>query len=157
MRKDREGGKHYFARERGKLSDSLSLFFFLSLRSKSISLDMIRRIEEAFVENLDTVDVISFFIFFFIFFIDFSKKWMDDETAGLAVEKMEKITNKIGFTDKWRSYGKVFFSLFSFTSSFLCFFYFFFLFWLIFFLSQSVESYRRRFLWNFFKLCRNDV
>uniref|UniRef100_A0A7S4L8L9 Uncharacterized protein n=1 Tax=Paramoeba aestuarina TaxID=180227 RepID=A0A7S4L8L9_9EUKA len=57
--------------------------------SKKISLDMIERIENAFVANLGNVE------------------WMDEETAELAVQKMRKITNKIGYPDKWRSYGKL--------------------------------------------------
>jgi len=57
--------------------------------SKDIALDMIRRIESSFVENLPTVE------------------WMDAKTAELATEKMVKITNKIGYPDKWRSYDEL--------------------------------------------------
>lgn len=31
-------------------------------------------------------------------------EWMGDETRALAVEKLEKITPKIGYPDKWRNY-----------------------------------------------------
>ena len=39
-------------------------FFNLIFRSKSIALDMINRIEDAFVDNLDDVEVLFFFFLF---------------------------------------------------------------------------------------------
>ncbi len=54
--------------------------------SKDIALDMIRRIEAAFVGSLPQLT------------------WMDDATRAAAVGKMEKIDNRIGFPDKWRTY-----------------------------------------------------
>ncbi|MFV8751724.1 M13 family metallopeptidase [Nannocystaceae bacterium ST9] len=54
--------------------------------SKDIALDMIRRIEAAFVASLPQLS------------------WMDDATRTAAVGKMEKIDNRIGYPDKWRTY-----------------------------------------------------
>ena len=64
---------------------------------------------------------------------------MDEETAKLAVEKMQKITNKIGYPDKWKSYGKVYylyFELFIIVFFLILFFFFayFFLFYFFIFL-----------------------
>jgi putative endopeptidase len=54
--------------------------------SKDIALDMIRRIEAAFVASLPQLT------------------WMDDATRAAAIGKMEKIDNRIGYPDKWRTY-----------------------------------------------------
>lgn len=57
--------------------------------SKQIALEMIQNIEAAFQDNLDGLG------------------WMDDETRGRAVEKMQAIVNKIGYPDKWRDYSSL--------------------------------------------------
>jgi putative endopeptidase len=54
--------------------------------SKDIALDMIKRVEAAFAAGLPAL------------------AWMDDSTRQAAVGKMEKIDNRIGHPDKWRSY-----------------------------------------------------
>ena len=63
------------------LGELIGRYFVLDVfdeRSKGIALDMINAIEDAFVENLPSLN------------------WMDDETRRAAQEKMSKITNKIG-------------------------------------------------------------
>lgn len=54
--------------------------------SKPIALDMISRIEAAFVAGLPNLD------------------WMDAETRARAAEKAGSITNKIGYPDTFRTY-----------------------------------------------------
>lgn len=54
--------------------------------SKNIALDMITRIETAFVAGLPEL------------------AWMDEGTRAAAVGKMQKIVNRVGYPDKWRSY-----------------------------------------------------
>lgn len=60
--------------------------------SKDIAIDMIQRVEAAFEAGLGELE------------------WMDDETRGAAVGKMEKIENKIGYPEKWRTYDGLNFS-----------------------------------------------
>ena len=55
-------------------------------RSKDIATDMIHSIENAFVENLPRVE------------------WMDESTRRAAQDKITKITNRIGYPEKWRDY-----------------------------------------------------
>ena len=57
--------------------------------SKKIALDMIERIEAAFRAGLPLLD------------------WMDGPTRQRAVEKMEALTNKIGYPNRWRDYSGV--------------------------------------------------
>jgi putative endopeptidase len=57
--------------------------------SKEIALEMIRDLEAAFADNLPQV------------------AWMDDVTRQRALEKLEAITNKIGYPDRWRDYSKL--------------------------------------------------
>lgn len=54
--------------------------------SKDIALDMIVRIEAAFVASLPQLT------------------WMDEATRAAAVGKMQKIVNRVGYPDKWRAY-----------------------------------------------------
>lgn len=54
--------------------------------SKEIAVDMIQRVEAAFAAGLADL------------------AWMDDTTREAAVGKMEKVVNKIGYPEKWRSY-----------------------------------------------------
>ncbi len=60
--------------------------------SKQIALDMIMRIEGAFQAGLAKLG------------------WMDDATREAAVGKMQKIENRIGYPDKWRTYEGLEFS-----------------------------------------------
>ncbi|MBU8897607.1 M13 family peptidase [Corallococcus sp. H22C18031201] len=53
---------------------------------KATTSDMVGQIEKSFERNLDTLS------------------WMDAETKAKALEKVQKITNKIGYPDVWRSY-----------------------------------------------------
>lgn len=57
--------------------------------SKDIALGMIGDIEHAFQDGLPKL------------------AWMDDTTRGRAVGKMQAITNKIGYPDKWLDYSSV--------------------------------------------------
>jgi endothelin-converting enzyme/putative endopeptidase len=57
--------------------------------SKSVALEMIMGIEAAFEAGLSSLS------------------WMDDETRGRAVEKMNAIVNKIGYPDVWRDYAEL--------------------------------------------------
>lgn len=57
--------------------------------SKAIALEMIAAIEEAFAAGLPAL------------------AWMDDATRGRATEKIRALTNKIGFPDRWRDYGRL--------------------------------------------------
>lgn len=57
--------------------------------SKDIAVDMITRVEGAFASSLPTL------------------AWMDDTTRSAAVGKMQKIENKIGFPEKWKTYDKL--------------------------------------------------
>ena len=54
--------------------------------SKDIALDMIQRIEAAFAASLPGLS------------------WMDDATRQAALGKMQKIENKIGYPEKWKTY-----------------------------------------------------
>src|SRR5690606_26426682 len=54
--------------------------------SKDIALDMIQRIEAAFAASLPGLS------------------WMDDTTRQAALGKMQKIENKIGYPEKWKTY-----------------------------------------------------
>jgi endothelin-converting enzyme/putative endopeptidase len=53
---------------------------------KQVTLAMVKGIEQAFEDNLATLT------------------WMDDVTKQRAREKAQKVFNKIGFPDKWKSY-----------------------------------------------------
>ncbi len=53
---------------------------------KSAAVALVKGIEEAFRENLDTLD------------------WMDETTRKGALEKLHTIDNKIGYPDHWRNY-----------------------------------------------------
>jgi putative endopeptidase len=55
--------------------------------SKTIALEMIRQVEEAFADGLPRL------------------QWMDDATRTRALEKMEAVVNKIGYPDEWRDYS----------------------------------------------------
>ncbi|MEZ4380927.1 MAG: M13 family metallopeptidase [Nannocystaceae bacterium] len=55
--------------------------------SKTIALDLIQRIEDAFEANLPALT------------------WMDDETRARAMEKVRAIHNKVGYPNKWRDYS----------------------------------------------------
>ncbi|MFO7563312.1 MAG: M13 family metallopeptidase [Enhygromyxa sp.] len=57
--------------------------------SKDIAIDMIQRVEAAFAAGLPAI------------------AWMDDATRAAAVEKMNKIENKIGYPEKWKTYDKL--------------------------------------------------
>ncbi len=57
--------------------------------SKQVALEMIGDIEGAFEANLPKLT------------------WMDDITRSRAVDKVGKVTNKIGYPDKWRDYSKL--------------------------------------------------
>ena len=57
--------------------------------SKQVAVEMIRDIEGAFEANLPNLT------------------WMDDTTRSRAIEKVGKVTNKIGYPDKWRDYSKL--------------------------------------------------
>jgi len=57
--------------------------------SKTIALELIRGVEGAFKDGLPKLS------------------WMDDATRAKAVEKVDAITNKIGYPDRWRDYGAV--------------------------------------------------
>ncbi|WP_181197767.1 M13 family metallopeptidase [Enhygromyxa salina] len=54
--------------------------------SREIAVDMIERVEAAFEAGLPAL------------------AWMDDATREAAVGKIDKIENKIGYPEKWRSY-----------------------------------------------------
>jgi len=56
---------------------------------KARTLSMIKNIENAFGEDLKTVD------------------WMSPATKDAAVKKLAAIENKIGYPDKWKDYSKV--------------------------------------------------
>jgi putative endopeptidase len=57
--------------------------------SKAVAVEMIRDIENAFESNLPAL------------------AWMDDTTRKRAVEKAQKVSNKIGYPDVWRDYSTV--------------------------------------------------
>lgn len=57
--------------------------------SKTIALDLIHRIEDAFASNLPKL------------------AWMDDATRKRANDKKKTLTNKIGYPDAWRDYSKL--------------------------------------------------
>lgn len=54
---------------------------------KAVAQRLIRGIEEAFAENLRSLD------------------WMDEETKARAFEKLGTLKNHVGYPDVWRSYG----------------------------------------------------
>jgi putative endopeptidase len=56
---------------------------------KQITLDMVRRIEDAMAKRIQDLD------------------WMSAETKQQALVKLQGIRNKIGYPDKWRDYGAV--------------------------------------------------
>lgn len=58
-------------------------------RSKAIAKELIQRVENAFAAGMPKLP------------------WMDEVTRQRAVGKMGKISNKIGFPEKWRDYGKL--------------------------------------------------
>lgn len=60
-----------------------------SEESKSVSREMITQIREAVAENFKTID------------------WMDEPTKTKALEKLNKISPKIGYPDKWRDYSSL--------------------------------------------------
>jgi putative endopeptidase len=57
--------------------------------SKTVALDMIRRVEGAFEAGLPNL------------------AWMDPATRERALEKMHAVVNKIGYPDTWRDYSAV--------------------------------------------------
>ncbi len=57
--------------------------------AKPRTLELVAAIEKAMGEDLKSLD------------------WMTDETKAKAAEKLAKVTNKIGYPDKWRDYGTV--------------------------------------------------
>ncbi len=57
--------------------------------SKQQTLDMVKTIEAAMHQDLTTLS------------------WMSPETRTKAIEKLNLITNKIGYPDKWRDYSKL--------------------------------------------------
>ena len=57
--------------------------------SKEVALTMIGHIEAAFEAGLPALS------------------WMDPTTRTRAIEKMKALTNKIGYPEKWRDYGKL--------------------------------------------------
>ena len=57
--------------------------------AKQRTLDLVNGVEKAMGEDLKTLP------------------WMSDATKKKAEEKLAKITNKIGYPDKWRDYGSV--------------------------------------------------
>ncbi len=57
--------------------------------SKDIAVDMITRVEAAFASSLPSLS------------------WMDDATRTAAVGKMQKIENKIGYPEKWKTYDRL--------------------------------------------------
>ena len=57
--------------------------------SKTVALDMIHSIEQAFESGLPALT------------------WMDPATRARAVEKMKALRNKIGYPEKWRDYTKL--------------------------------------------------
>eukprot|EP00698_Gefionella_okellyi_P005480 TRINITY_DN15010_c0_g1_i1.p1 TRINITY_DN15010_c0_g1~~TRINITY_DN15010_c0_g1_i1.p1 ORF type:complete len:730 (-),score=147.21 TRINITY_DN15010_c0_g1_i1:118-2307(-) len=58
--------------------------------SKTVALDMINRIEAAFARDLNTLS------------------WMDQPTRAAALVKIAKITNKIGYPDRWTDYSSLY-------------------------------------------------
>ena len=58
----------------------------LGAEGKQVTQDMIRQIEAAMQRDLEGLG------------------WMDDETRARALDKVHKLTNKIGYPDKWRNY-----------------------------------------------------
>jgi putative endopeptidase len=59
-------------------------------QSKDQAQKMVQYLENAFVENLQSLT------------------WMDSDTKTLAKQKLNQISNKIGYPDKWTSYDSVF-------------------------------------------------
>jgi endothelin-converting enzyme/putative endopeptidase len=57
--------------------------------SKQRMLELVGAIERSFERNLDTIS------------------WMTPATKKKALEKLHAVTNKIGYPEKWRDYGKV--------------------------------------------------
>jgi putative endopeptidase len=57
--------------------------------SKAATLQMVRDIETAMNQDLDTLD------------------WMSPETKARAKEKLHAVANKIGYPDRWRDYSKL--------------------------------------------------
>jgi putative endopeptidase len=57
--------------------------------TKAQTVDMIRSIEEAYEENLNTLD------------------WMSEETRKQALIKLKGMVNKVGYPDRWRDYSEL--------------------------------------------------
>jgi endothelin-converting enzyme/putative endopeptidase len=57
--------------------------------TKAQTVDMIRSIEEAYEENLRTLD------------------WMSEETRQQALIKLKGMVNKVGYPDRWRDYSEL--------------------------------------------------
>jgi len=91
-RSDRPRWKKCVSRIDGQMGELLGRAYVdvaFAGESKATALDMIHDIEDAFSDGLADLD------------------WMDEMTAGRAVEKMKKIRNKIGYPDKWKDYSSV--------------------------------------------------
>src|SRR6202022_4975988 len=56
---------------------------------KTIAKEMIQGIKGAFDRNLAQVE------------------WMDDAARAASKEKLKKINNKVGYTEKWRDYSSM--------------------------------------------------
>jgi len=73
----------------GALGEALAIAYVektFGADGKATTQDMVRALEGAFEKNLAQIS------------------WMDEETKKAAGDKLHKITNKIGYPDKWKSY-----------------------------------------------------
>lgn len=73
----------------GALGEALGRIFVaraFGADSKVITNQMVSEIEKSFERDLESI------------------QWMDSTTKRRALEKLQKITNKIGFPDRWRNY-----------------------------------------------------
>jgi endothelin-converting enzyme/putative endopeptidase len=90
QKEDRPRWKKCVEATDGAMGESLGRYFVERAfpgDSKTIGLDLIGRIEAAFRANLDKL------------------AWMDPATRKRAQEKLQALTNKIGYPDAWRDYS----------------------------------------------------
>ncbi len=76
----------------GELGEALGQLYVAKAfggNAKPRTLELVGAIEKAMGEDLKALE------------------WMTDETKVKAAEKLAKVTNKIGYPDKWRDYGPV--------------------------------------------------
>ena len=76
--------------QEGQLGDALGQLFvkeYFSQKSKKRYEDMTEAIRDAFAENIKELD------------------WMSPVTKGKALDKLKKVTKKIGYPDKWKDFS----------------------------------------------------